>query len=90
MQPAPVLWGGGFTRDKALAGPWTGIGRQSCDVARVTASRPVLEETDFETFRRLAGQSLGMTAHVIYDAIDETRPPLANSNFRNHSGLYRL
>ncbi len=41
---------------------------------RVTASRPALEETDFEIFRRLAGQSLGMTAHVIYDAIDETRP----------------
>ena len=40
----------------------------------MTASRLALEETDFETFRRLAGQSLGMTAHVIYDAIDETRP----------------
>ncbi len=46
---------------------------------RVTASRPALEETDFETFRRLAGQSFGMTAHVIYDAIDETRPATLSS-----------
>ena len=72
MQPAPVLWRQGFTRDKALAGPWAGIGRQSFDVA---PSDGGLHSRDrLRNFRRLAGQSLGMTAHVIYDAIDETRP----------------
>ena len=40
----------------------------------VTASRRTLQQTDFEIFRRLADQSLGMTAHVIYNAVDEFRP----------------
>jgi beta-N-acetylhexosaminidase len=40
----------------------------------VEAPRAVLEKTDFAPFRALADQPLGMTAHVVYSAIDDRRP----------------
>ena len=40
----------------------------------VDTSRAELEATDFEAFRRLADLPLGMTAHVVYTAIDATAP----------------
>jgi len=40
----------------------------------VTTSRDELEATDFEAFRLLANLPLGMTAHVVYTAIDADRP----------------
>ncbi|QIB35626.1 beta-N-acetylhexosaminidase [Ancylobacter pratisalsi] len=40
----------------------------------VETSRPVLEATDFEAFRRLNDLPLGMTAHVVYAAIDADQP----------------
>ena len=40
------------------------------EVPRVNASRETLNETDFAAFVPLAGQPLGMTGHVIYEAID--------------------
>jgi beta-N-acetylhexosaminidase len=33
-----------------------------------------LDRTDFESFRRLAGLPVGMTAHVVYAALDPERP----------------
>ena len=36
----------------------------------VTAPRQALEAADFAAFRPLAGEALGMTAHVVYAAID--------------------
>lgn len=40
----------------------------------VDASLEDLRATDFAAFRPLAGQVLGMTAHVVYTAIDPDRP----------------
>lgn len=55
-----------------------GHGRATCDshfgLPVVAASRAVLEKSDFEAFRRLAHLPLGMTAHVMFTAIDRERP----------------
>ena len=40
----------------------------------VAADRATLEETDFAAFRRLAALPLGMTAHVVFSAIDPVAP----------------
>jgi beta-N-acetylhexosaminidase len=40
----------------------------------VAADRATLEATDFAAFRPLAGLPLGMTAHVVYTAIDPVEP----------------
>src|SRR6266487_1642495 len=40
----------------------------------VGSERPTLEATDFAAFRRLAGLPLGMTAHVVFTAIDPVAP----------------
>jgi beta-N-acetylhexosaminidase len=51
-----------------------GHGRATADshvqLPRVDAPRAELEATDFAPFRALNGMPLGMTAHVVYDAID--------------------
>jgi len=41
---------------------------------RVAAPRAELETSDFASFRALAGLPWGMTAHVVYGAIDPDRP----------------
>jgi beta-N-acetylhexosaminidase len=40
----------------------------------VDVARDLLEQTDFEPFRRLAAEPWAMTAHVVYRAIDAERP----------------
>jgi beta-N-acetylhexosaminidase len=40
----------------------------------VTADRATLEASDFAAFRPLAALPLGMTAHVVYTAIDPDHP----------------
>ncbi|MDH3665360.1 MAG: beta-N-acetylhexosaminidase [Paracoccaceae bacterium] len=51
-----------------------GHGRAQVDshheVPRVETPREVLEAVDFAAFRPLAKEALGMTAHVVYEAID--------------------
>ena len=49
------------------------------DLPRVTAERAELERSDFRTFRALAAaplaeRILGMTAHIVFEAIDPERP----------------
>ena len=44
------------------------------DLPVVDVPRDVLEGTDFEPFRRLAALPWGMTAHVVYRAVDPERP----------------
>jgi beta-N-acetylhexosaminidase len=55
-----------------------GHGRARADshleLPRVEAPREDLERTDFRPFRDLAGAPAAMTAHVVYEAIDPTRP----------------
>ncbi|MBS9716360.1 glycoside hydrolase family 3 N-terminal domain-containing protein [Pseudohalocynthiibacter aestuariivivens] len=41
------------------------------DLPRVGAGLSELEETDFSTFRQLSDLPLGMSAHVVYDALDK-------------------
>lgn len=55
-----------------------GHGRATADshtaLPVVNADRPTLEASDFAAFRPLAGLPLGMTAHVVYTAIDPDLP----------------
>lgn len=44
------------------------------DLPRVTATRADLDTGDFAAFRALADLPLGMTAHIVYDALDAARP----------------
>ncbi len=55
-----------------------GHGRATADshekLPVVTADRAILEGSDFATFRQLAGLPLGMTAHVVFTAVDPVAP----------------
>lgn len=55
-----------------------GHGRATADshhkLPAVDADRATLEATDFAAFRPLAGLPLGMTAHVVFSAIDPVAP----------------
>src|SRR5439155_403460 len=55
-----------------------GHGRAAADshhkLPVVDAGRATLEATDFAAFRPLAGLPLGMTAHVVFSAIDPVAP----------------
>ena len=55
-----------------------GHGRATADshlrLPVVTADRATLESTDFAAFRPLAGMPLGMTAHVVFTALDPELP----------------
>ncbi|MEM9723893.1 MAG: glycoside hydrolase family 3 N-terminal domain-containing protein [Pseudomonadota bacterium] len=44
------------------------------DLPTVDAARETLSETDFAAFKPLAGAALGMTAHVVYEAVDAQSP----------------
>jgi len=45
----------------------------------VAAGRDLLENSDFEPFRRLSGMPLAMTAHIVFQAIDPLRPATTSS-----------
>jgi len=51
-----------------------GHGRAPTDshlaLPRISTPRAELQQTDFAAFRPFAGEALGMTAHVVFDAID--------------------
>ena len=55
-----------------------GHGRATADshhrLPVVDTDRATLEKTDFAAFRPLAGLPLGMTAHVVFSAIDPSAP----------------
>ncbi len=55
-----------------------GHGRATADshakLPVVTADRATLERSDFAAFRPLAGLPLGMTAHVVFTAVDPVAP----------------
>lgn len=72
-----------------------GHGRASADshleLPRVTAPRADLDETDFAAFAALADLPLGMTAHVVFDALDPGAPattsPTAIAAIRGDMGF---
>jgi beta-N-acetylhexosaminidase len=55
-----------------------GHGRATVDshyhLPRVTADRATLSASDFAPFRALADAPIGMTGHIVFDAIDPERP----------------
>jgi len=73
-----------------------GHGRATADSHKelpvVDASRSVLEQSDFIPFKRLAGEVMAMTAHVIYTALDKelpatTSPFIINDIIRKEMGF---
>ena len=61
-----------------------GHGRATADshlrLPVVDADRATLEATDFAAFRPLAGLPLGMTAHVVFSALDPVAPATTSVN----------
>lgn len=55
---------------KHMPGHGRGLVDSHLDLPVVATSRAELEETDFAPFRALADAPLGMSAHIIYSAID--------------------
>lgn len=55
-----------------------GLGRALCDshkkLPRVIARREDLEREDFHPFKALSDTKIGMTCHVVYEALDAERP----------------
>ena len=55
-----------------------GHGRSLCDshhaLPRVGASKRDLRACDFETFKSLRHEKMGMTAHIVYEVYDRDRP----------------
>jgi len=61
-----------------------GHGRATADshqrLPAVTADRATLDATDFAAFRPLCGLPLGMTAHVVFTAVDPVAPATTSAN----------
>jgi beta-N-acetylhexosaminidase len=61
-----------------------GHGRATADSHRrlpvVAADRRTLDGTDFAAFRPLCGLPLGMTAHIVFSAIDPVAPATTSAN----------
>lgn len=65
-----------------------GHGRATADSHQrlpiVAADRATLDATDFAAFRPLCGLPLGMTAHVVFTAIDPVAPATTSANIVKH------
>jgi beta-N-acetylhexosaminidase len=65
-----------------------GHGRATADSHQrlpvVTADQATLDATDFAAFRPLCGLPLGMTAHVVFTAIDPVAPATTSPNIVAH------
>jgi beta-N-acetylhexosaminidase len=59
---------------KHIPGHGRALADSHMELPVVETSREELERTDFTPFRALARAPLGMTAHVVYSAIDPTAP----------------
>ncbi|MCB1387638.1 MAG: glycoside hydrolase family 3 protein [Rhodobacteraceae bacterium] len=69
-----LLAGGVLPVIKHLPGHGAANADTHHDLARCRLSRDALEAADFVPVRALADLPLGMTSHVVYDAIDPDRP----------------
>ena len=65
-----------------------GHGRATADSHQrlpvVTVDRAALDATDFAAFRPLCGLPLGMTAHVVFTAVDPVAPATTSANIVQH------
>jgi beta-N-acetylhexosaminidase len=71
---AGLLEGGVLPVLKHLPGHGRAAVDSHAQLPSVDADRGLLEQTDFEAFRPLAGLCCGMTAHVVFSAIDPIAP----------------
>jgi beta-N-acetylhexosaminidase len=71
---AGLLQGGVLPVLKHLPGHGRATADSHLALPVVETDRQTLETTDFEAFRPLAGLPLGMTAHVVFSAIDPVAP----------------
>ena len=69
-----LLTGGVLPVVKHLPGHGRATADSHLTLPVVDTDRETLEATDFEAFRPLAGLPLGMTAHVVFSAIDPVAP----------------
>jgi beta-N-acetylhexosaminidase len=69
-----LLAGGVLPVVKHIPGHGRALADSHLELPRVSVSRAELEATDFAPFRHLADLPLAMTAHVIYEAIDDRLP----------------
>jgi beta-N-acetylhexosaminidase len=69
-----LLAGGVVPVLKHLPGYGLGVVDSHLDLPRVSASLEELERVDFAAFRPLVDLPLGMSAHIVYEAVDPERP----------------
>jgi beta-N-acetylhexosaminidase len=69
-----LMTGGVVPVLKHLPGYGLGVVDSHEDLPRVSAPLPELEAVDFAAFRPLADIPLGMTAHIVYEAVDPDAP----------------
>jgi beta-N-acetylhexosaminidase len=69
-----LLEGGVLPVIKHMPGHGRAVVDSHHEMPRVEATRAELEASDFEVFRRLADAPLGISAHVLFTAIDPARP----------------
>ena len=68
------LDGGVLPIVKHMPGHGRGVVDSHLGLPRVGASAEDLRAADFEVFRRLSDLPMGMSAHVVYEALDDARP----------------
>ncbi len=71
---AGLLEGGVLPVLKHIPGHGRATTNSHAKLPVVTADRAALERSDFAAFRSLAGLPLGMTAHVVFTAVDPAAP----------------
>ena len=69
-----LLAGGVLPVSKHLPGHGRAMADSHHDLPRVDAPLEVLKNTDFMPFMKLPEIPLGMTAHIVFDALDPDRP----------------
>ena len=81
---AGLMQGGVLPVLKHLPGHGRAMADSQQRLPVVTADRTTLDATDFAAFRPLAGLPLGMTAHVVFTAVDPVAPATTSANIVKH------
>lgn len=84
--------GGALPVIKHIPGHGRALVDSHYELPRITADRATLEQNDFEVFKQLNDALIGMTGHLLYEAIDaETvstcSKPLIDGVIRRHIGF---
>lgn len=71
---AGLVEGGVLPIAKHIPGHGRALADSHMDLPRVDTDRAELDRSDFAPFRALSDIPLGMTAHIVFDALDPARP----------------